>query len=127
MPEGRIEIITGRERRRRWSPAEKAAIVAESEEAGARIIAVAARHDLCPSLLYTWRRQFRERRVLPQERAGFMPVRLLTAPEEETAPAVVSARAGAAIEVLLAGGDRLHVGHNASPVLLRAVIAALRR
>ena len=36
MADGRIEIITGRERRRRWSVAEKLRIVAESEAPGAK-------------------------------------------------------------------------------------------
>jgi transposase len=47
-----IEIITGRERRRRWSVAEKPRIVAESQEPGARVCDVAARYDVSPSLLY---------------------------------------------------------------------------
>ena len=48
-----IEIITGRERRRRWSVVEKLRIVAESHESGARVCDVAARHDVSPSLLST--------------------------------------------------------------------------
>ena len=35
--EGVMELITGRERRRRWSPADKLRIVAESHEPGARL------------------------------------------------------------------------------------------
>ena len=35
--EGVMELITGRERRRRWSPADKLRIVAESHEPGALI------------------------------------------------------------------------------------------
>ena len=38
MADGRIEIITGRERRRRWSVAEKLRIVAESEAPGASVV-----------------------------------------------------------------------------------------
>jgi transposase len=41
-----IEIITGRERRRRWSVADKLRIVAESQEPGVRVCDVAARHDV---------------------------------------------------------------------------------
>jgi len=51
-----IEIITGRERRRRWGIAEKFRIVAESLESGARVCDVAVRYDACPSLLQGWRR-----------------------------------------------------------------------
>jgi transposase len=45
MPDGTIEIITGKERRRRWSVEQKLRIVAETEESGARIPEVAARHE----------------------------------------------------------------------------------
>ena len=45
-----VEIITGRERRRRWSPSEKLRLVAETHEPGTTIGAVAARHGAC------WRR-----------------------------------------------------------------------
>jgi hypothetical protein len=43
-------------RRRRWSAARKAAIVAESLVAGTKVSEVAARHGLQANLLSTWRR-----------------------------------------------------------------------
>ena len=55
MRDGTIEIITGRERRRRWGISEKLTIVSESREPGACVAVVAARHDICPSLLHGWR------------------------------------------------------------------------
>jgi transposase len=55
-----VEIITARERRRRWSTEEKRRIVEESMEPGAAMRAVAARNGICESLLYAWRRQARE-------------------------------------------------------------------
>ena len=58
--DGVVEIITGRERRRRWSLQDKMRIVAESNEPGSMIRAVAARHGVCESLVFTWRRQARE-------------------------------------------------------------------
>ena len=58
--DGVVEIITGRERRRRWSQQDKVRIVAETNEPGSMIRAVAARHGVCESLLFTWRRQARE-------------------------------------------------------------------
>jgi hypothetical protein len=48
--DGVVEIITGRERRRRWSLQDKVQIVAESNEPGSMIRAVAARHGVCESL-----------------------------------------------------------------------------
>ena len=53
----RVEVITGRQRRRRWTADEKARIVAESLEADANISDVARRHGLARGLLTIWRRQ----------------------------------------------------------------------
>ena len=53
----RVEVITGRQRRRRWTAEEKARIVAESFEANANISDVARRHGVARGLLTTWRRQ----------------------------------------------------------------------
>jgi transposase len=54
----RIEVITGRSRRRRWTAEEKARIVAESFEADANISEVARRNGVARGLLTAWRRQF---------------------------------------------------------------------
>ena len=55
----RIEVLTGTPRRRRWSTAEKAAIVAESLAPGAVASTVALRHGLHRNQLYMWRRELR--------------------------------------------------------------------
>ena len=52
----RIELITGVARRRRWSAAEKAAVVAESLQPGINVSMVARRHGVSRGLLQTWRR-----------------------------------------------------------------------
>jgi transposase-like protein len=54
MPEPvrRIEVFTGAGRRRSWSVAEKAAIIAESYGAGDTVCAVARRHGLTPQQLF---------------------------------------------------------------------------
>ena len=57
----RLEIFTGAGRRRAWTAEEKAAIVAESFEDGARVCHVARRHGLTPQQLFAWRRQARRR------------------------------------------------------------------
>src|SRR5450432_2301353 len=53
----RVEVITGRQRRRRWTSEEKARIVTESLEADRNISDVARRHGVARGLLTTWRRQ----------------------------------------------------------------------
>jgi transposase len=55
----RVEVLTGAPRRRRWSAAEKAAIVAESFAPGAVASTVALRHGLHRNQLYMWRRELR--------------------------------------------------------------------
>lgn len=125
-----MEIITGKERRRRWSTAEKLRIVAEAEEPGACIKAVATRHDVYPSLLFYWRRQVREGRLGPNNATGFVPVRLLASPRETpTRPAIPAASddsGTSGIDITLPGGVRLHIRHAAQLPLLRSVVAALR-
>ncbi|AIB16659.1 hypothetical protein ABAZ39_33010 (plasmid) [Azospirillum argentinense] len=85
----RVEVITGKERRRRWSEAEKARLVAETLEPGAIVAHVARRHGVAESCLYTWRRQLVGGMVDPQpgdDAALLIPVALETAPACETEP-----------------------------------------
>jgi transposase len=130
MPDGTIEIITGKERRRRWSVEEKLRIVAEADEPGARIAEVAARNEVYPSLLFSWRRQVREGRLVPNHRPQFVPVRMISAASENTAPPTRPAtphrgHAGG-IEISLPDGTRLYIKREAQLPLLRPLIAALR-
>jgi transposase len=55
----RVEVLTGTPRRRRWSAAEKVAIVAESFAPGAVASTIALRHGLHRNQLYMWRRELR--------------------------------------------------------------------
>lgn len=54
---GLASRVSGGGVRRRWSSAQRAAIVAESFAAGARVSEVAARHGVHESLVFTWRRR----------------------------------------------------------------------
>jgi transposase len=54
-----VTVLTGPERRRRWSSAEKLRMVTESLAPGALVSEVARRHDIHPNLLHLWRRQAR--------------------------------------------------------------------
>jgi transposase len=51
-----IKVITGVERRRRFSDADKARILAEAAEPGESVISTAKRYEVSPSLLYSWRK-----------------------------------------------------------------------
>src|ERR1700722_4219864 len=115
--DGVVEIITGRERRRRWSTEEKRRIVKESMEAGAVMRAVAARNGICESLLYAWRRQMREGTLHETEAPAFVPVRGLEAPllpmssasEVDRASSSRSATRSDLIEIELGDGRRVRV------------------
>ncbi len=52
----KMEILSGPERRRRWSTAEKLAIVHETYEADATVSLVARRHGIAPNQLFAWRK-----------------------------------------------------------------------
>ena len=56
----RFEVFTGAGQRRDWPPEVKAAIIAESYSKQETVCAVARRHGLSPSQLFTWRRQLRK-------------------------------------------------------------------
>ena len=53
----RVELITGRQRRRQWTAEEKADIVSESFARGANISEIARRRGVSRGLLSVWRRQ----------------------------------------------------------------------
>lgn len=109
--------------RRAWSREEKQAILAELEEPGATVSAVARRHGLHSSLLFRWRRA-----LSAERRAAAIPPRPTFVPLALPAPAGPApepqARAGA-IEIELAGGHRLRAEPGADGTLLQTVIAAL--
>jgi transposase len=130
MSSSAIEIITGKERRRRWSVEQKLRIVAETQEPGVRVTDVAARHDVYPSLLFLWRRQVREGLLGPNGSPDFVPIRLLTSSPGRTAQAARHAAPDAncaiGIEVILQDGTRLHIRDSSQLLLLRGVITALR-
>ena len=65
MTMDRIEVITSVERRRRWSTAEKARVVAAMDEPGAVVTEIARRAEVDANLLYRWRRDLKGARKSP--------------------------------------------------------------
>jgi transposase len=74
-PVRRLEVFTGAGRRRTWSDADKARVVAEIEACGDSVSGVARRHGLSPQQLFGWRRQVREARAVASrdEEPRFVP------------------------------------------------------
>lgn len=56
----RIEVITSVQRRRRFSPEEKRAMVEEAEQPGNSVSIVARKYSVNPNQLFRWRRLMRE-------------------------------------------------------------------
>jgi transposase len=71
-----MEILTGVERRRRWSSEEKLELLREASAPGSSVGAVARRHDISRSQIYQWRRAFRAGRLRSESFAvvDFLPV-----------------------------------------------------
>jgi transposase len=50
------EVLPGPGRRRRWTPAEKLGIIAETREPGVTVSLVARRYGIAPNQIFLWRR-----------------------------------------------------------------------
>ena len=124
------EVLTGPERRRRWSLEEKLRILAQSVAPGSSPSLVCRLHGISSGQLYTWRRQFRS-----GELTGFAPVRLAPPVEElplEAAPVdpmptppEPDRRADGTIEVELPSGVKLRLTGAVDEAALRRVLSAL--
>jgi transposase len=122
-----MEVFTGAGRRRSWSPAEKAAIIAESYGTGETVCAVARRHGLTPQQLFTWRRLARRSALEPA--LMFVPAVIEPGEPEVPLPARAPRRArrqkvdGIELEI---AGVAVRVGADAKSRTIEAVIRALK-
>ena len=129
----RVEILTGSERRRNYTPSEKVRIVEEAFRPGVIVKDVARRLGIHESLLYRWRRLMRA-----ASPAGGLPtfVPVMVAPEPDvveppTLPSTMplqaptTAVAGAVLEVMLPDGARVRLEGAVDPALAAAVLRAL--
>ena len=111
------------EGRRRWSRAEKLAMVAEIGSGS--VSAVARRHSIASSLLFRWRRELgravASAAAPPPMEGGFIAV-ALPAP---SVPQNSGSGGESTIEIVLGGGRRVIVGKDFDAAALKRVIAAL--
>ena len=111
---GRVEIHAGVGRRRRWTAAQKAVVVAESFAPGAVASDVARRHEISPQHLFQWRRAARRGGlVLPMDE------------DMSFASVVLEPDGGAGVEIEV-GGAILRVGSKSDLRLVVALVRALR-
>jgi transposase len=130
------------ERRRQWTPEEKAALMAEVEAEGDRVSVVARRHGISTSLLYNWRSAWKAAlaaRATAVRPAEFIQLGVVTeaSGQSPTMPMATGAvcprgaglalaeRAGV-IEIDLPDGVRVRVDSGVSEKALRRVLSALR-
>ena len=106
-----VTVMTGPQRRRRWSDAEQAEILAAVFAPGAVVADVARRFDVA-SLIYKWRREH-----AAQSQPAFLPAMIVEPP----------GGCGGAIVVHLADGARVVISAGAPAVLVSTALKALKR
>ena len=123
----RIEVLSGSDRRRKWSDETKIAMVAEALAPEAVVSEVARRHDVVPSQLFGWMRRFRKAAtaaMTPAEPPMFATAVAEVAPAM-SAPPSASAEPPAAIEISV-GAATVLIRGAVDGRTLAAVLKALR-
>ena len=132
------EIVARVERRRKWTAAEKAALLAEVEAEGGKVRLVARRHQIAESLLYNWRStwkmaapgspgavEFTPLGVFPGVGKTDLTMRSSPAAAPTRPPATSGGRAGV-IEIVLPNGSRISVDAYVDETALVRVLRALQ-
>ena len=114
-------VETGR--RRRWTPEAKLRIVAESFEELRAASATARRHGISGSLLFAWRKAFREGRLGDAMTPGFAPAVIVS----ENRAAALPLGTGSRIEIAMRNGHRVIVEGAVDTSALARVLDVLER
>ncbi|WP_316189941.1 IS66-like element accessory protein TnpA [Bradyrhizobium sp. SZCCHNS1054] len=125
-PARRLEVFTGRGRRRRWSDEDKARIVAET--VGDSACAVARRHGLLPQQVFGWRRQLRDAADSQGSEVDFVPA--VIAAGTSASDRQWSAASGTDFDVagitLEVDGVTIRAGRSADAAMIAAIVRALK-
>ena len=132
-PVRRLEVFTGSGRRRTWTPAQKAEILAESYESGEKVSAVARRHGLTPQQLFGWRRaaqrQARRRAAndgAPARGQTFAPVIVEEALRRSEAAIGPDPSGGAAAIEIVIGAATVRVAPGIDAATLTTVLRVVK-
>jgi len=110
----RIEVITGPERRRRWSEEQKRQIVAEAFGPDGAVAEVARQMGIYAGQIYRWRKELRE------ATRGFSEVVVASAADGQR-----SVSPGSAPVEIRAGDIHIRIAGSAPRDLVAAVVSAL--
>jgi transposase len=137
------EIVARIERRRQWTPREKAALMAEVEAEGGQVSVVARRHGISKSLLYNWRSAWKAAALVRQASLSASPEftqlgviaepvgdrELMRRPADAPTPRgtglALAERIGV-IEIDLPDGAGVRIDSGVNEKALRRVLSALR-
>jgi transposase len=125
----RVELITGRRRRRDWTLDEKAEILAACVVPGSKIAEVARRYGVSRGLLWTWRRQAMND-LAAETAPRFVSLRIEGAAAESTAVVSETPRSSGkeqtagSIEIEI-GRTRVRVEGAVDPEVLRQVLGLI--
>ena len=111
-----MTILTGPERRRRWSGEDRRRILQAAFSPGAVVADVARQYDVCTTLIYKWRQNARA----GAEPAGFAPV-IMDGMSSRPSPG-----GAAAVTVDLGQRGRVSIEATAPSALVTAVLRALK-
>jgi transposase len=124
------EVIS---RRRKWTPEQKAGLLAEVEAEGGRVSVVARRHGMSESLLYNWRSAWKASSAMREpEPVEFVPIgvigrtegsAMLAAPDQP--PPNGPTRVGT-IEIDLPNGVQVRVDAFVNERALQRVFRAIK-
>ena len=112
-----MTLMTGPERRRRWSDDTREQILAAAFSPGATVADVARQFQVSTSLIYKWRRAS----LVPPAPMGFVPAVLA-----EEGGRSIAEGCGFAVVVELPGGARVSLTANAPAALITATLKGLR-
>lgn len=122
----RLEVLAGPERRRSYTAAQKARMVAETLQPGVSVADAARRHGVHPQLLYTWRRRARRGALPPAAEDVPMFAAVVAGPASAGTPAALSC-SGADIGMVVELGDvRVRIGPGVAAERAAVLIATLQ-
>ncbi len=112
-----MTLMSGPERRRRWTDEQKCALVEAAFSPGSSVAAVSREADVCTGQLYRWRKELGWTKAAP----SFVPAVMVA--DQGATPGLAADAAAITVEL---GGARVRIARDASPALVTATLQALR-